>query len=229
MGSKLQVIHYTEIAEKIRSKMWKLMLVLLSTVTVVTRCAIQKGDMNPLSRLMMDLRTQVEKLTSKVDGINSNVGNLATKVDGINSHLGQLESKVETKVASINSRFQLLSRDVESVKNGFTGDPFSSCTGDVTTVTGTTIKYPLTGTYTTFENCLWTVKAGNNVKVSFTKFDLEVNNDDYVELTQNGQRKGLWCGHSIPSDELVLNGEFTAKFHSDQSNQYTGFQMEIRK
>merc|ERR1712168_68005 len=181
MGSKLQVIHYTEIAEKIRSKMWKLMLVLLSTVTVVTRCAIQKGDMNPLSRLMMDLRTQVEKLTSKVDGINSHVGQLETKVDGINSHvgqvenkgdginspLGQVESKVDTKVAGINSRFQLLSRDVESVKNGFTGDPFSSCTGDVITVTGTTIKYPLTESYTTFENCLWTVKAGNNVKVSF--------------------------------------------------------------
>ena len=94
---------------------------------------------------------------------------------------------------------------------------------------GTTIKYPLTGTYTTFENCLWTVKAGNNVKVSFTKFDLEGGNNDYVEVTQNGQRKGLWCGHSIPSDELVLNGEFTVKFHSDQSGQYTGFQMEIRK
>jgi len=223
---------------------------LIIAIAAVSSHAESKGEMTKLSSFILDLRTQVKHLVSKVDGINSRVGGIESKVNGINSRLQPLERKIEevngqlgrlhtleSKVDGISGILQGVSVDVESVKKGYTGNPFSSCTGQVITVTGTTIKYPLTGNYGINLNCKWIVKAGNNVKISFTKFDLEnglcnyhPNGPcDYVEVLQHGQRKGKWSGHSLPSDELVLNGDFTVHFISDSSNQFKGFQLEIEK
>merc|ERR1712168_1239047 len=232
------------------NKMLKMNVFLIIAIAAVSSHAESNGDMTKLSSFILDLRTQVKHLVSKVDGINSRVGGIESKVDGINSKLQPLEQKIEevngqlgrlhtleTKVDGISGMLQGVSVDVESVKKGYTGNPFSSCTGQVMTVTGTTIKYPLTGNYGTNLNCKWIVKAGNNVKVSFTKFDLESGNCaghpsgpcDYVEVLQGGQRKAKWSGHSLPSDELVLTGDFTVHFNSDRSNQFKGFQLEIEK
>jgi len=232
------------------NKMVKMNVFIIIAIAAVSSHAESKGEMTKLSSFILDLRTQVKHLVSKVDGINSRVGGIESKVDGINSRLQPLERKIEEvngqlgrlhtlerKVDGINGILQGVSVDVESVKKGYTGNPFSSCTGEVITVTGTTIKYPLTGYYGTNLNCKWIVKAGNNVKISFTMFDLEDTSFgtcgggpcDYVEVSQHGQSKGKWNGHSVPSHELVLNGDFIVNFNSDASNQYKGFQLEIEK
>merc|ERR1712168_983582 len=232
------------------NKMLKMNVFLIIAIAAVSSHAESNGDMTKLSSFILDLRTQVKHLVSKVDGINSRVGGIESKVDGINSRLQPLERKIEevngqlgrlhtleSKVDGINGVLHGVSVDVESVKKGYTGNPFSSCNGQVITVTGTTIKYPLTGIYGRGDNCKWIVKAGDNVKISFTKFDVEDMQStcsggpcDYVEIQQNGQRKGRWFGHSVPSDELVLNGDFTVSFVSDgTSKEYKGFQMEIEK
>merc|ERR1712212_582863 len=166
--------------------MSKLFVILLSAVIVATGSATQKDNgKNPVLSLMMGLRAEVEKLASKVDGINSHVGELGSKVEEVNCKIARLNPLVQ--------KFDNISVDMASVKKSLTGDPFSSCTGDIITVTGTTIKYPLSGTYGINENCHWTVNAGNNVTVFFTKFDVGMDSS-LVEITQNDRRLKLWYG-----------------------------------
>lgn len=197
--------------------MSKLFVILLSAVIVAIstgRVRPKENGENPVLSLMMSLRAEVEKLASRVDGISSHLGQLTPKVE----KLEKLESKVENN-----------SVDMTSVKKSLTADPFSSCTGEIITVPGTTIKYPLSGAYSTNKNCHWTVNAGKNVTVFFTKFDVATDGGCWVEITQNGRRVKRWAAHSVPTDVLHLNGEFNVKFISGGYRwSYTGFQMEIR-
>merc|ERR1711931_472163 len=192
--------------------MLKMMVILAVAIAFASCSADHEEEKNSFKLFMLDLRAQVKRLTSKVEGINTRIGNVECKVNDFTARL-------EPKVDGLSEKLQGISHDVESVKNGYTGDPFSACTGQVITVTSTAIKYPLTGNYGRGDDCKWIVKAGDNVKISFT----------YVEILQNGHSKGKWLGHSVPSDELVLNGEFTVHFKSDGIHEYKGFRMEINR
>lgn len=204
-----------------------------------------------LSRLMVDVRTGLKRLTKKVDGIDSRVrrvesgvSSLQSKTDSTNNRVQSVANDVQSlqsgstdsnhqinslsiRMSEVSGRLERVAHDTESVKNGFTEHPFAKCTGQVVTIPGTTIKYPLTGTYSTNERCSWLVDAGEQVKVSFTKFYTE-SCCDHVEIEQGGSRRGIWSGTSIPSD-LLLNGPFRVHFTSDGSNQYSGFEMELSK
>lgn len=184
----------------------------------------EENKLETLMSIMLDFRTQIRHLVSKVSNLETRFGQYQSKLDGISSKVDGISSKTD----GVDRKMESFSNDVKSLKRGFTESPFSSCTGDVITVTGTTIKYPLSGNYPPNQDCKWTVSAGNNVKVSFTKFDVECCSwdADYVEIRQNNQRVARWYDHHVPSDEPILNGEFTVHFKSnDEGSKWKSVRM----
>ncbi|XP_071787824.1 cubilin-like isoform X2 [Asterias amurensis] len=104
----------------------------------------------------------------------------------------------------------------------------SVCGADFTAQSGAFASPGYPASYPGDTECVWTIQSspGNQVQVSFSAFNLEVDcNLDYLEARvgdENGALIGRYCGPRRPSN-LTATGTMWLKFVSDPSGTGTGF------
>ena len=92
---------------------------------------------------------------------------------------------------------------------------------------GESINYPATGgDYPSDANCEWNITGSPPFRLHFQRFDLEPDSScsyDWVQVDGGSQM----CGRSIPQDIQISKSSVALKFHSDGSDQYKGFKIDV--